>query len=88
MLLCLFNKSSLTARVLVSVSHQLQKWIVLVPLDVVVCGAPATDEPHSYAGSLQSLQDCGAYLTELRVGRVQVEESHLQQDMLTNIIVL
>jgi hypothetical protein len=68
MLPCLFNNSSLTARVLVSVSHQLQKWIVLVPLDVVVCGAPTTDEPHSYACSLQSLQDCGTYLSELRVG--------------------
>jgi hypothetical protein len=67
MLPCLLNNSSLTARVLVSFSHQLQKWIVLVTLDVVVCGAPATDEPHSYACSLQSLQDCGTYLTELRV---------------------
>lgn len=82
------NNSSLTARVLVSFAYQLQKWIVLVTLDVVVSGAPATDEPHSYACSLQSLQDCGTYLTELRVGRVQVEESHLRQDMLTSIIVL
>jgi len=88
MLPCLFNNSSLTARVLVCVSHQLQKWIVFVPLDVVVRGAPATDEPHSYACSLQSLQDCGTYLTELRVRWVQVEERHLRQDMLTSIIVL
>jgi hypothetical protein len=48
----LLNNSSLTARVLVSFAYQLQKWIVLVPLDVVVSGAPATDEPHSYACSL------------------------------------
>jgi hypothetical protein len=68
MLPCRFNKSSLTARVLVSFPHQLQKWIVLVTFDVVVRGVPTTDEPHSYACSLQSLKDCGTYLTELRVG--------------------
>jgi len=68
MLPCRFNKSSLTARVLVSFPHQLQKWIVLVPLDVVVRGAPATDEPHSYACSMQSLKNCSTDLTELRVG--------------------
>lgn len=68
MLQCLFNKISLTARVLIRVAHQLLEWVVLVALNVVVGGAPATDEPHSYACSLQSLQDCGTDLTELRVG--------------------
>lgn len=58
----------LTARVLVCIAHQLQERVVLVALNVVVSGAPATDEPHGYACSLQSLQDCGTYLTELRVG--------------------
>jgi hypothetical protein len=83
-----FNTIPLTARVLIRVAHQLQEWVVLVALDVVVGGAPAAHEPHSYAWSLQSLQDCGTNLTKLRVGWVQVEERHLRQDILINVIVM